>query len=92
MSDMPVMVSTVAMSMSVAAITHVAITLLARILRAAMTAPVMMDSLELVINVLTSTNVIMVPIHLLKMLHVRTMLVHTCANFRMVITMTDLNA
>ena len=92
MSDMPVMVSTVTMSMSVAAITRVAITLLALIPRVAMTAPVMMDSLEPVMNVLTSTNVIMVPIHVLKMLHVRTMLVHTRANVPMIITMMDLNA
>ena len=65
----PVVVSTVTMSTSVAAITHVAITLLSLIPRVAMSALVMMDSLKLVINVLTSTNVIMVLIHVLKMLH-----------------------
>ena len=80
------------MSMSVAAIIHVAITLLALIPRATMTAPVMMDSLKLVITVWTSTNVIMVPIHVLKMLHLRTMLVQTRANFRIIITVTDSNA
>ena len=45
MPDMPVMVSTVKMSMNMAKITHVAITLLALIPRVAMTAPLMMNSL-----------------------------------------------
>ena len=55
------MVSTVTMSTGVAAITHAVITLLALIPRVGMTALVMMDSLKLVVNVLTSTNVIIVP-------------------------------
>ena len=59
MPDISVMVSTVTMPMNVAVITHVAITLFALITRVAMT-PVMMDSLDPVMNVLTSTNVIMV--------------------------------
>ena len=62
MPDMPVMISTVKMSMNMAAITHVAITLLALIPRVAMTAPLIMNSL-----------------------------VHSCANVRMVIAVTDLN-
>ena len=67
MPDMPVMISTVKMSMNMAKITHVAITLLALIPRVATTAPPMMDSLAPVMNVLTSTNVIMGSIHMLKM-------------------------
>ena len=90
MPDMLIIVSTVTMTMYVAVITHVAITLLTLITRVAMT-PVMIDSLDPVMNLLTSTHEIMVSIHMLKLLHVRTMLVYTRANVRMVITVTNLN-
>ena len=70
MPDMSVIVSTVTMTMYVAVIKHVAITLLTLKTRVAMT-PVMMDSLDPVMNLLTSTHVIMVSIHMLKLLHVR---------------------
>ena len=91
MPDMPVMISTVKISMNMAAIAHVAITLLALISRLAMIAPLMMNSLEPVLNMMTSMNVIMVSIHVLKMFHVRTLLVHTRANVRMDIVVKDLN-
>ena len=78
--------------MGVAAITHVAITLLTPIPRVSLIAHVMMDLLASAMTVSTSMNVIMVPIHVPKMLNVRTMLVHTLANVCMIITVTDLNA
>ena len=59
--------------------------------RVAITAPALMDSLEPVINVLTAMNVVMVPNHVLKILHVRIMLVHTHANDRMVMMVAGLN-
>ena len=52
----------------------------------------MLDSLKPAMNVLISTNVVMFPIHVLKMLHMITILFHTHANVRLVITVTHWNA
>ena len=79
MRDILVMVSPVTMSTSVAAITHAAITLLVIITRLATTAAVITDSLEAVMNLLTSTNAKTVLMHVIKTFLARTMSVHILA-------------
>ena len=67
------------MSTIVATIMHTAITLLVIISKVVTIAPVITNSLVAVVNVRTSTNAITVSMHVIKVLLVRTILVHIVA-------------